>query len=75
MTTDTDTRPPLTARQAEVLRFIEDNAAMYGPTVREIARAFGMRSPHAVTGHLMALERKGYLRRRPRTVRGIEVVR
>jgi repressor LexA len=78
MTTETvpvpDTKPSLTEQQARVLQFITDNAAMYSPTVREIAAAFGFKSPNGVTCHLVALERKGYLKRH-RTVRGIEVLR
>ena len=77
MTTETvpvpDTKPPLTDQQAKVLAFIQDNAAMYSPTVREIAAAFGFRSPNGVTCHLVALERKGYIKRTS-TVRGIEVL-
>lgn len=74
MTTEiATTKPPLTDQQSKVLAFIVDNAAMYSPTVREIARAFGFRSPNGVTCHLAALERKGYLRRTS-TVRGIEVL-
>lgn len=74
MTTDTATRQPLTDQQARVLAWIEANAAMYSPTVREIAAAFGFKSPNGVACHLEALERKGYLRRNG-TVRGIEVLR
>ena len=75
MTTETETeRPSLTDQQAKVLAFIVDNAAMYSPTVREIAAAFGFKSPNGVTCHLVALERKGYLKRR-HTARGIEVLK
>jgi repressor LexA len=76
MTTETvpDMKPPLTDQQAKVLAFIQDNAALYSPTVREIARAFGFKSPNGVTCHLVALERKGYLKRR-HTARGIEVLK
>ena len=75
--TDTPTTPEpidLTARQAEVLAFISENSAMFGPTIREIAAAFSFKSPNAVTVHLRALERKGKIRRRPHAARGIEVV-
>ena len=75
MTTETvpDTKPPLTDQQAKVLAFIQDNAALYSPTVREIARAFGFKSPNGVTCHLVALERKGLIRRHAGQIRGIEV--
>ncbi|HOX36971.1 MAG TPA: transcriptional repressor LexA [Candidatus Brocadiia bacterium] len=55
----------LTDRQREILDFISDCIRSQGvpPTVREIAGHFGMRSPRAVSDHLCAIERKGYLRR------------
>jgi len=65
----------LTDRQRQVFEFIcealrEGNRP---PTVREIAEHFGFRSPKAVTDHLAALERKGYIIRRNRKSRNIEV--
>jgi repressor LexA len=65
----------LTARQRQVFEFIlralrEENRP---PTVREIAAHFGFRSPKAVTDHLSAMERKGYIVRRNRKSRNIEV--
>ena len=65
----------LTNRQREVFEFIcdtmrEDNRP---PTVREIAQHFGFRSPKAATDHLDALERKGYINRRNRKARNIEI--
>ena len=66
----------MTERQAEILRFISDEIRNRGcpPTVREIARHFGFASPHAVTGHLKALESKGYLSRfGHQTARGIRL--
>lgn len=65
---------PLTARQREVLEWIKANMAYYSPTVREIAAALSIKSPHGVTGHLEALERKGYIRMANGRPRGIEVV-
>jgi repressor LexA len=35
----------------------------YPPTVREICKATGLRSPRSVSQHLQALERKGYIQR------------
>jgi len=35
----------------------------YPPTVREICKATGLRSPRSVSQHLVALERKGYIER------------
>lgn len=75
MTTEiATTKPPLTDQQSKVLAFIVDNQALYSPTVREIARRFGFRSPNGVTCHLIALERKGYVKRH-NTARGIEVLK
>jgi repressor LexA len=75
MTTETPTEPlPLTARQREVLEWIKSNMAYYSPTVREIAAAMSIKSPHGVTVHLEALERKGYIRMAQGKPRGIEVV-
>ncbi len=81
-TTDTTTeaipdKPPLppTPRQLEILAFIESRQRWAGPTVREICREFGFRSPHGAVCHLDALERKGLIRRHPHVSRGIEVVR
>jgi repressor LexA len=48
---------------------------LYSPTIREIAREFSFRSPQGVIAHLDALERKGWIRRVPNQVRGIEVLR
>ena len=66
--------PPLTAKQAAILAFIRDNTEAASPTCRQIAKAFGFRSPHAVTVHLDALERKGKIRRVPGRSRNIEVI-
>lgn len=66
--------PPLTAKQAAVLEFIRANTKAASPTSREIARHFNFRSPHAVTVHLKALERKGFVRRIPGRSRNIEVI-
>jgi repressor LexA len=64
----------LTERQQEVLDFIKANMAVFSPTVRQIAQAIGAKSPHSATGHLDALERKGFIRRTPGRPRNIEVV-
>ncbi len=58
-------KQPLTSRQKEILElmesFLRDNG--YPPTVREICKASGLRSPRSVSQHLQALERKGYIER------------
>ncbi|GIW94253.1 MAG: LexA repressor [Pirellulaceae bacterium] len=65
----------LTERQQRVFEFIRDfiRAHGYGPTVREIAEQFGIRSPNGVICHLRALEKKGIIRRAPNKSRTIEL--
>jgi SOS-response transcriptional repressor LexA len=46
---------------------------MWGPSVREIAAGLAYKSPHAVTGMLEQLERKGWIVREPGKSRGIRV--
>lgn len=55
----------LTRRQVETLQFIDDCVYMngYPPTIREIGSNMGINSPNGVVGHLVALEKKGYIRR------------
>ncbi len=54
---------PLTERQIAILDFIRDFRAREGfsPSRRDIQQHFHFASPHAVTKHLRALERKGAL--------------
>ncbi len=65
----------LTARQLSIFEFIRDNIMHrgYGPTVREIADAFDIKSPNGVMGHLRALEKKGLILRDPNKSRAIEL--
>jgi len=57
-------KPP-TARQRAVLDVIAKSISTrgYPPTVREIGKVLGMRSPNAVQQHIDALRKKGLLRR------------
>src|SRR5690625_3587940 len=66
----------LTDRQQQVLAFIRSyqSTEYTVPTVREIARALGMKSPNGAQRHLKALERKGHVRLRPGQNRNIELV-
>ncbi|UCD70783.1 MAG: repressor LexA [Syntrophobacterales bacterium] len=66
----------LTVRQREVLSFLIRflNERGYPPTVREIARHFGLKGPRSPKKRLDALEEKGYIRRRPGKSRAIEVM-
>jgi repressor LexA len=61
----------LTPRQQEALQFIRDTIARDScpPTVRELSRRFGYRSPRGGTLLLDSLERKGYLKRTGRGAR------
>jgi repressor LexA len=66
---------PLTARQQQILTFIEaiTNQRGYPPSVREIDDEVGLSSPSTVHSHLNTLQRLGYLRRDPTKPRAIEV--
>ncbi|MEM0927433.1 MAG: repressor LexA, partial [Planctomycetota bacterium] len=66
----------LTERQRRVYELIRRLIVNrgYGPTVREIGEAFGIKSPNGVMCHLRALERKGLIRRSPNKSRAIELV-
>ena len=65
---------PLTPKQQAILDYVRDNTEAASPTCRQIAQAFGFKSPHAVTVHLDALEKKGRIRRTPGRSRNIEVI-
>jgi repressor LexA len=66
----------LTTRQREVYDFIRSKifARGYGPTVRETADEFGIKSPNGVMCHLRALEKKRMIRREPNMSRAIQLV-
>jgi len=65
----------LTRRQKDVLDYIRDQARKgILPTVREIAEYFGFASHTSSEKHLIALEKKGLIRRRKGLARTIELV-
>lgn len=66
----------LTDRQKNILSYINSEAKEkgYPPTVREIAKAVGLKSSSSVHGHLDRLEKRGYIRRDPTKPRAIEVL-
>ena len=66
----------LTPRQKRVLSFLREYARRHGypPTIREIRTAFGLSSNRGVVDHLLALERKGCIKRTPGISRAIEIV-
>ena len=59
--------PPLSARQADALRFIIAHLVErhYAPPVRALAAGLGLSSSHAAHLHMAALRRKGYVARQP----------
>jgi repressor LexA len=73
---ETQANSTLTQRQKEILEFIISHIEQYGypPSIPEIQKEFSFKSPNAVSDHLEALERKGYIVRRPHKSRGIEVL-
>jgi repressor LexA len=68
-------RPTLTKRQKQIYEFIKDKILNrgYGPTVREIGKAYGIRSPNGVMCHLKALEKKGLITREEHRSRAIQL--
>ncbi len=66
----------LTKRQEQIFNFIVSSIddLGYPPSIPEIQEEFSFKSPNAVQDHFKALERKGYISRRPHKSRGIEVL-
>lgn len=66
----------LTPRQREIFEVIKDNIMNrgYGPTVREIGDATGIKSPNGVMCHLHALVKKGMIQREANLSRAIQLV-
>jgi len=66
----------LSERQQDILEFIISEIEMkgYPPSVREIGKAVGLKSPASVHNHLKTLEKLNYLRRDPSKPRAIEVL-
>src|SRR5262249_45424434 len=65
-----------TDKQKQIYDCIRDKIESrgYGPTVREIGDAFGIKSPNGVMCHLKALEKKGLIKREGRSARAIQLV-
>ncbi|MCA9772816.1 MAG: transcriptional repressor LexA, partial [Myxococcales bacterium] len=65
----------LTQRQEQILAFLIQRTREQGypPTFREIGDHFGIASTNGVMKNLAALERKGYIRRKDRASRAIEI--
>lgn len=66
----------ISKKQIEILKFIKDTvtAKGYPPAVREICEAVDLKSTSTVHGHLMKLEKKGYIKRDPTKPRAIEIL-
>mgnify|MGYP005843286265 CR=1 FL=1 len=66
----------LTDRQRQVLDYIREYVEAHGfsPALTEIGAACGGISATAALAHVVALEKKGYLKRDPHRARGIELV-
>lgn len=64
---------PLTKKQQKILDFITRHIQTkgYPPTIRDICRAFQIKSPNGVMCHLNALLAKGKIRRNEKLSRGI----
>lgn len=65
---------PLTQRQEEVLEFITHfiEHHRYAPTYRELGDHFQV-TLNGIRGHLMALQRKGYVEWQPHCARTLRV--
>jgi len=59
------TTQELTPRQEEILDFILSSTASNGfqPSYRDIMLRFGIRNPNGVKCHMIALEKKGFIKR------------
>ncbi len=66
----------LTERQREVLQYIRAYVEAHGfaPALTEIGAACGNISATAALAHVVALEKKGYVKRDPHRARGLELV-
>ena len=62
----------LTDKQRDIFNFLQrfTNENGYPPTVKEIMVHFNFASPTAVTTHLTALEKKGYVKKTGKRARG-----
>ena len=70
-------RQTLTPRLRTVFTFINNYVSLHagvGPTYAEIATALGVKSRGTVKGLLDQLEDRGWIRRRPRRHRSLEII-
>ena len=68
---------PLTNQQHKVLRYIDKHihAEGFPPTLQEIGAAIGLVNVNAVRGHVLALEKKGYITKAPDRARSIQIIK
>jgi len=68
---------PLTNRQHKVLQYIDKHLQAKGfpPTLQEIGMAIGLTNVNAVRGHVLALEKKGYITKAPDRARSIQIIK
>ena len=66
----------LTQRQKEILDFLREFIRDEGfpPSLREICARFGIKGPQNAAKHLDALEKKGFIRRKAASSRGVEIL-
>jgi REP element-mobilizing transposase RayT len=67
----------LTSRQSALLEFVVEFLSEKGfpPTLREIGDGTGLANISAVRGHMLALEKKGYITKDPEKARSIRILR
>jgi repressor LexA len=65
----------LTATQKRILNFIQEEAQAGRPvpTMREICKRFGYRSPRAATCHIQSIKRKGFITSEPGKARSLRI--
>ena len=63
----------LSERQQKILQFLWNHPHPYGPSMREIGNAVGLKDPSPVHYQLSELESKGWVRRHQRRPRALEV--
>lgn len=66
----------LTSEQQRVFDFVvaHQRRAGFPPTVREVAKNLGYKSPNNARQHLLLIEHKGYIRINSGKARGIEII-
>ena len=68
---------PLTNQQHKVLQYIDKHlhAKGFPPTLQEIGMAIGLTNVNAVRGHVLALEKKGFITKAPDRARSIQIIK